>query len=1036
MGAISRHIGQSQGTVTVLHQGEGDLTPLGNIQLVGGGAKLFRIEQSNRVDALALIAVGHIPCTVVACLDTDIAVGIKGSNQFAIHKQVLAHVGIILLAGIVAAVDVSEEVEVLGLFLQAAAAADSVDVLVVTSISADHTDAITIDMAANQTTTGTNAVVVLMGTGPSAQGANAVVILMVTGTATNRTGTATPNVVTVGSIFQLIHRSGFHLTGAAGTHDRICPVGEIRPTLISVLLVVVGVALSVNLRHEEPIRVRTGRMGGLVAHITGIASVAIGIGGAVVSVESGIVARLAGRGIYGTGVAPVVVQVAHYLIRIDRGSGGFGFCCRDLLALVVVLAVKAVAGIEAGGPAVDIVDRTGTGLDPLAALEGIAVHSACRGGLGLVVRIAVLGLGSEQAAVHACRNVIQPAGCQLISRQRIVVAAVGAGKFVQCVLLTGCGLISHGVAVTAGGDHLLIHIATNGTSAGLGTIGSTGGIVHHPRTIGVPLGSIGVLGNLAALGTRGDGGTDGRTGSRLNGCGGIGVGTGGLAGAGGNHHEVFRQQIHRAGIGAQTLGRLGIVVGIGSRNGIGILTLGQVTERGSVVDAAAFQAVGITADRITAAGNLGTGGSEIRVDVHRSGVDTVTRGFDVTTDGEGLACHMAVGDVVIGNLNIRGDLLDICSVTCVNIARFSAGGLHLIPVVTAGVLVHAHRGHGSTGGQGLHGFTVVGTGSTGFGVDGGAGSSLKLTAGGVESTLGGVTEAGIGTGSGRELGNALQVVLGVQCGQRATAVLGTAGVSQTKLTVQNIVTGVAAGGGEATLGAVIGIESTAGDHLHELIVVVGTAGTVADQLATHTVTTAGLAVVDATSVDVDTDTGCTVTGAACVRVVPTGVAVGGMGRIVTIVVDGGHLVNTVQNGGRATSLVTRGNIVGIIGDGGTLFAVEGNRRLATGHLHHDTHSLQTNLSTAVDILVGVVVVRAALKHKNNGLTGGQSTGQGTVVVDVVFHHGVDVISTGSIRNKSRTGQSVQTTDGCLCLDLDLRYESRKQADHQANDQDH
>ena len=103
-------VADRQGIVAVDGQAQSDLNAAGDQHLLrgtGGGV----VEGAGGAGNIRL---GHVPGTVVGGLDTDIAVGIEGDGELAIHELVAAHVGVVILAAIVGTVDVAEQIVVGG----------------------------------------------------------------------------------------------------------------------------------------------------------------------------------------------------------------------------------------------------------------------------------------------------------------------------------------------------------------------------------------------------------------------------------------------------------------------------------------------------------------------------------------------------------------------------------------------------------------------------------------------------------------------------------------------------------------------------------------------------------------------------------------------------------------------------------------------------------------------------------------------------------------------------------------------------------
>ena len=126
-------VAQGQGAVTVDHQHQVHGYAAGNVQLVGGG-QAGAVVQSGGGD-LTQPAVGHVQAkdlqaelaVGISLLDAHVAVGVEGNGELAVHKLVLAQVGGILLAAVVGAVDVAEQIILIGDEIGIGSAADVTD---------------------------------------------------------------------------------------------------------------------------------------------------------------------------------------------------------------------------------------------------------------------------------------------------------------------------------------------------------------------------------------------------------------------------------------------------------------------------------------------------------------------------------------------------------------------------------------------------------------------------------------------------------------------------------------------------------------------------------------------------------------------------------------------------------------------------------------------------------------------------------------------------------------------------------------------
>ena len=104
-------IAQSQGVVSIHHQGKGYFHITGNKQLIYALGKLGGIRSVvQRCRARRSIAIAHVPSNVVAGLYEDIAISAKGRGQGSIYKLVATQVASVFLAAIVGAVDVADQV--------------------------------------------------------------------------------------------------------------------------------------------------------------------------------------------------------------------------------------------------------------------------------------------------------------------------------------------------------------------------------------------------------------------------------------------------------------------------------------------------------------------------------------------------------------------------------------------------------------------------------------------------------------------------------------------------------------------------------------------------------------------------------------------------------------------------------------------------------------------------------------------------------------------------------------------------------------
>ena len=371
--ALHRHIAQYISIVAIVSQSEGDLRAAGHEQLIGGG-QLRGVVQGDRRH-IALPALGHIVGGVVRSLHAHIAVLGEEHHHLAVHELVLAQVGSILFAGVVGAVDPAEEVVVV--------------------------------LGLRQTAVHTDIVLIAVGAVGTAQGAD------------------TAGIIGVGGILAIhiaIQGLALHLPDVGGGVSGVGPVRPVGPPLEGVVLVVVGVALGVDVGHEEPVGVGAAGMIGAVAHIRGVTGVAAGVRGAVVSMEGGIAATLACHRVIGIAVAPVIVQVAADRVGVDHPLGGLRLGGGHLVGLVVVLGVQGAAGGETGGPAVDVLDIPGGRSHPLIPGLGPAIQGSGSGGGGLVVGVAVLLLGLDQLVGDPLRLRRLPIRIQMLRINIIAIA--------------------------------------------------------------------------------------------------------------------------------------------------------------------------------------------------------------------------------------------------------------------------------------------------------------------------------------------------------------------------------------------------------------------------------------------------------------------------------------------------------------------------------------------------------------------------------------------------------------------------------------
>ena len=424
-------VAQGQGAVLVLHQSEGDLEACGDEHLLGSTALGVGEDADGTIDEGAC----HVPVLVVAGLDKDIAVLGEGGLQLAVHKAVDTGIFVVALTAVVGTVDVADQV-----------VADVVGIV---------------------NTTG---------------GAEAVLV----------------NVVSQLSTDEAVAGDGLHLAVGRGGGGSGAPLGPLGPLAEDVLLVVLGVVLAVDFHHEPPLGVLAVAVVEAVAAVAGVSLVSLGGGdGAVESVEVGelIVLLVFRPALRMTLVAPVVVQVANDLVGVDLQLAGGALGGNDLLAQVVVLGVQAAGLVEAGGPALDVVDGVAAAVNPLGADLGVAGHDGLQRGQNSLGAVAVQGLIGEQLGVHAVGDGVQALHQILVGLQDFLEAAGGTGQLVGGVGLAGSCVDHDLVGVTLGGDGLGVLVATLGAGvgldAGLQTVGGGGDLG------GVSVLTDGLFGNVA-----------------------------------------------------------------------------------------------------------------------------------------------------------------------------------------------------------------------------------------------------------------------------------------------------------------------------------------------------------------------------------------------------------------------------------------------------------------------------------------------------------------------------------------------------------
>ena len=603
--ALHSHIGQLIGVIPIVHQGEGDLGAAGDEELVSGTVQLGGVVQGHGGHE-ALPTIGHVPVHIVGGLHTNIAVFGEEHHHLTVHELVPAQILIVLLAGVVSAIDPTEEVVVI--------------------------------LGLRHTAVGTDVVLIAVTADITAQGADAVRTVGMSG---------------VGTVHIAVQGPALHLPGVGGLEDLIGPIGPVRPPLIGVLLLIVGVALSVDIGHEMPVGVGTSGPGCLIAHVAGIALIVAGSCGAVIGVEHLVLAGGVCHRVVGTGIAPVIIQITADRVGIDHSLGGVGLVSGDLAGLVVVLAVQAVGGAEAGRPTVDVLDLPCGSLDPLTAGLGVALQRGVRGDGGLMIGVAVLLLGLDQCLGDPLRLRLGPLGQQMLRILLIAVTAEGAGVTHLLIVHTGGTHGLGGVGMTAIGHRLLIDMAAGGAGEDLPALCHTGGLQHH-----------GLL---------------------------IAVGTGSLVRGGGDHHEALLQQ-HRFPGGLDHLAVLHMVGGVTGTDHIGILAQSQVPEQHTVIHRAAIQGVSVVRHLGAGTGGHGPIQPEAGKDLRGNGGQLVPLGAQLAPDEEVSALHQPGGIGRGGQADVVRQILKIHRIRRQDMAHGAGLADHLVPQLAHGVVVDPHHG--------------------------------------------------------------------------------------------------------------------------------------------------------------------------------------------------------------------------------------------------------------------------------------------------------------------------------------------------------
>ena len=619
--AFHSHIAELVSIVAVVNQGEGDLGAAGDEELISGG-ELGSVVQSDRGNE-ALPAIGHVVGNIVGALDANVAILGEEDRQLAVYEFVFAQVRRIFLASIISAIDIAKQIIIQNGLFVAAGGADVVLKAMVAGRAADGADAVLVKHVRAQ----------LALNGP-------------------------------------VEGLSFYLPGGGGGGGIVGPVGEVRPALVGKLLLIVGVALGINSLIPPPAGVGASRgVGALIAAVAGIV-LGVGKGIAVESVEIVIIAGIFRHGVCITGMAPVEIDVTGGLITVDDPLSGVSGDRLHLVGLVVVLAVQAVAGGEAGGPAVDILDRSGAGLDPCVTDLSPAIQRGLVGGLGLVVGVTVLGLGFNEAFVYALGLGGAPGGLGGLGVFLIGVAAKGAGVADLFIVQAGSADDLLGVAVAGHGDGLLVDIATGAAGVDLQTRLNAGGFLVN----------------------------------RL----GIAVGAGGLIHTGGEHHEALLQHINLASTCHHGV-TIGMAAGVIGRDGIGVVAQRYGVEKGIIIDIAIDQRVIVIGNGIAGAGDDIPIHTEAAVDIDCGGGQGIIGRGDLALNQEPVALHMAGGVAGAGDGDIIGQILDIGGVGGPDEAHQAGLGLYLVPQLAHGILQQlnggidiAHIAHFHSGGAGLY----------------------------------------------------------------------------------------------------------------------------------------------------------------------------------------------------------------------------------------------------------------------------------------------------------------------------------------------
>ena len=625
------------------------------MQLVGSGQHTGGVQRGRGYIGTQP-TVGHVVIQIVAVLNCHIAVSGESNGQLAVDKLILTQIGVILLTGIIGTVDVADQV-----------------------VIGTDGNIVGISSAANR------ALAVHKAVG----GGN-------------------------GSRLQLEHGAGFYLAGVGRSDRGSTPIGEISPAFIDILLCVFGVDLLIDGGYKPPVGIGAIAAGGFVAHVAGIAGIVAGVGGAVVCVEGGVAAGAGGDGIIGIGIAPVVVQIAALGVGLHNGLCGGGFGSGDLGTGFVVLGVQTVGSGEAGGPGRYILDTAVTGLNPLAALLGVAGQRSCGGSSGLIVSVAVLGLGREQIAVQTGNRQLDPLAGHLVSGVGSGNAAAGTGEDVFVIGAAGAAAHFVGVLMT-GGRNGFLRCDHNATLGAVSAVGHTCG--------GTACSITGISNKIVAADQVGRG---------RNGCAANGEGSG-------PDNHIFGLILQSATgdvVVSDICGEL-----------IGVVTGAETAERQLAVNSAFCQLVGFGVTGVAAADDRSHLSVFTGVDLGIGCVDVIVLGNHLSGDGIGsagiqLACH---GGRQYGNIVVK--VGDRCHIVGIHIT-VGAVVVDLIPVTAGAVFVQCGNLHGGAGGEGSDG-GIAGTGPLTHihiaggltGEVGGIGGTLcKIS--GITGSVGGGVDAG------------------------------------------------------------------------------------------------------------------------------------------------------------------------------------------------------------------------------------------------------------------------------------------------------